>query len=145
MSELIRKSKCNLDAAHLLISSAKLFSPSVHCSYYSCVQLMVFILINEFGISESHIETQARNASTGTHKFAIDKIYSELFRSQDDEKRIEALKFQRIINSLKEKRILSDYKEFAVNVDFANNSLKESKEARNLLLELYKINEDEWN
>ena len=51
MSKLKEKAKFNLSAAEILQEN-NLFAPSIHCSYYSCFQLLKFTINDFFGISQ---------------------------------------------------------------------------------------------
>ena len=69
MSKLKEKSEFNFDAAQLLIDNY-LYAPSVHCSYYSCFQLMKFTMNNFFGIGYDELNTRISvSTSGGTHSY----------------------------------------------------------------------------
>ncbi|MDY0280344.1 MAG: hypothetical protein RBR35_07270 [Salinivirgaceae bacterium] len=65
MSYLRQKSEFNLDAAKLLQSNS-LFAPSVHCSYYSCLQLLKATIIEFFGVSYEELDIALINAQQKT-------------------------------------------------------------------------------
>jgi hypothetical protein len=77
MSKLKEKSEFNFDAARLLIDKY-LFAPSIHCSYYSCFQLMKFTMKNYFNISYDELNRNISVDKSGeltplSHIFLIQK------------------------------------------------------------------------
>ena len=55
MSEIKNKSEQNLKMARLSIDKA-CYATSVHCSYYACVQFMIYVLYYHFGMSEEEVD-----------------------------------------------------------------------------------------
>lgn len=67
MSKLKAKAEFNIDAAQLLIDKS-LYAPSVHCSYYSCFQLMKYTMKEIFGITYDELAQRVSVKTTGgTH------------------------------------------------------------------------------
>lgn len=64
------KSEHNISAAQMLIEN-KLYAPSVHCAYYSCFQLMKYVL-NELGVEYTEQETLTKNKDS--HKIIISQV-----------------------------------------------------------------------
>ena len=101
MSKLRQKSDFNLDAAKVLLEQ-NLFAPSVHCSYYSCFQLLKYTIHDFFG---EDYEKQANNISTTkqkTHQYVINYITNKLKTLASSQ---ESRDFKRKINDLKQFRI----------------------------------------
>ena len=61
MTKLKQKSEFNFDAAKVLIDT-NLYAPSVHCSYYSCFQLMKFALKDFCGINYDELYQRIGNS-----------------------------------------------------------------------------------
>ncbi len=130
MSKLKQKSEFNIDAAKLLIKEAY-YAPSVHCSYYSCFQLMKFTIKDFSGID---YETQSVNISTTgqhTHQYIINFISDELKKFVGiEESRI----FKRTIKDLKQFREESDYENIEVSYDKGQTALDKANEIRQYLI-----------
>ncbi len=138
MSELKEKSKFNIQAAELLQEN-NLFAPSVHCSYYSCLQLMK-VVINEFlGISFEELERNIKNAQEtqklNTHTYII-KTISDNIRYGSKENQGE---FDRRIKDLKHCRISSDYENVQITTFESDKALIIAKEIRKQLKEIFHV------
>ena len=129
MSKLKEKSEFNIDAAELLLSKY-LYAPSVHCSYYSCFQLLKYTIKSFFGID---YETQAVNCSTSrqkSHVYVVNYVSTELSRFVSFE---ECRNFKRTIKDLKQFRVESDYENVEVSLDKGVEALRKAKEIRTYL------------
>ncbi|OIP05778.1 MAG: hypothetical protein AUJ97_00155 [Bacteroidetes bacterium CG2_30_32_10] len=135
MSKLRQKSDFNIDAASALLKQ-NLFAPSVHCSYYSCFQLLKHTIKNFCSID---YETQAANISATqqkTHQYVINYITNELktlssvFESQD---------FKRKINDLKQFRVESDYENIEVSSDKGNEAFNKANEIRYYIIKNFNV------
>ena len=76
MSELKKKSDSNMMSAQYLIDRGN-FAPSIHCSYYSCVQLMLHILRSEYNKTEDDVVSESQQGSQdegGFHNWLINFI-----------------------------------------------------------------------
>lgn len=135
MSKLRQKSDFNLDSAdHLL--KASYYASSVHCSYYSCFQLLKYTIKEFCGID---YESQAENISiTGqkTHQYVINHITNELNNFVGLE---ESRNFKRTINDLKQFRIESDYEDIEVNLDKSELALHKAKEIRQYIITNFNV------
>jgi len=77
---LKKKAEENLKAGKLLFDKA-MFNASIHCYYYSCLQLMKFVILDKFGFT---IETVDRQTESGnSHNWIINKI-KELYLEKYD-------------------------------------------------------------
>lgn len=135
MSKLRQKSDFNIDAADVLLKQ-NLFAPSVHCSYYSCFQLIKYTIKDFFG---EDYETQANNISTTqqkTHQYVINYLTNQLkslasiYESRD---------FKRKINDLKQFRVESDYENIEVNYDKGNEAFIKAKEIRAYIIKKFNV------
>ena len=73
MSNLKNKSELNIYAAKRLIEE-NIYPPSVHCSYYSCIQLLKFKMNDFFGITYEQLNTDISFSNKGTHQYIISYI-----------------------------------------------------------------------
>ncbi|MBN2745406.1 MAG: hypothetical protein JXR34_01655 [Bacteroidales bacterium] len=113
-----------------------LFAPSVHCSYYSCFQLLKFVIKDFFG---QDYEKQAVNISTSnqkTHQYVVNYITNELKNIEGIEK---SRWFKRNINDLKNYRNESDYENVEVNYNKGNAAFNLANEIRNYVLKSFNI------
>ena len=130
MSNLINKSEINKSAADLLQKNS--FYPAVvHCSYYSCIQLMKHILLFTLNKTENELQTEARNQSSGSHEVIINNIMIHLRSNNKDWKT-----FSSNINQLKRLRVTSDYENIQIDSKIGSDSINFA----DLVLKLLKNN-----
>lgn len=122
-SELLKKSEENRKAALKLWSVEKWFAPSVHCAYYSCVQLMIHIIMTVGGKKYETMESEIGSFRGGSHGYYIQQVQSLLVNSGKANK----IKDFSQIKTLKTYRETSDYKPVEVTYDDSDkaNSLAE--------------------
>lgn len=77
MSILENKSNEN-QAAGLILINQNHFSSSVHCSYYSCIQLMKHILLFSEEKTEEELFSMQKSASQNLHEFLINYFIRQL-------------------------------------------------------------------
>jgi hypothetical protein len=128
MTVIRHKSNENLNAGELLIRNSMLAS-SVHCFYYSCVQLMIHILISVFHMTEESIEDESRRAGRGFHNWLINQIYVDYIRKN----RRNARSFRRKIYNLKDVRIQADYKLIEIDANKSSEAKFISERIINML------------
>jgi len=124
---LKEKSKSNFNAAKLLVNK-QYNAPSVHCYYYSTLQLMKYFLLLKDGKSEIEFDKKAGKAEQGSHNWIHNEMVMHLFKS--DFAAANTLKTD--IAKLKRLRIDSDYK----NKSMAK---KDSQKAEELAVKLLNI------
>ncbi|MCD4665094.1 MAG: HEPN domain-containing protein [Bacteroidales bacterium] len=129
MSKLKEKSEFNIGAAELLIENGY-FAPSVHCSYYSCFQLLKFSINDFFGINYISLSSKISSSKKKTHQFVIDYVAENLIKLAGRE---ESRKFKRNIKDLKQFREVSDYDNIEVGEDKGAAALRKAKEIRNYI------------
>ena len=120
MSHWKVKSESNFNATNIL-NLESFFTSSIHCSYYSCVQLMYHILSSHFNKSDFEISDDSFEGATkhkGMHAWIINMITNEIGGYSDGNQ------FATIISDLQRLRIKSDYKNKHI-------SDKEADDARN--------------
>lgn len=135
MSKLRQKSDFNINSAEYLIASA-FYAPSVHCSYYSCFQLLKYTIKEFFGIDYDTLATNISNSQYNTHKYVINYVTDELTRFVGIE---ESRKFKRTINDLKLFREESDYENIEINLDKGEAALRKAKEIRQYLVTNFNV------
>ncbi|MFZ4543420.1 MAG: hypothetical protein ACOYOA_05180 [Saprospiraceae bacterium] len=104
MSHLLTKSMQNLESADILIN-ANMFSASVHCSYYSCLQLIKHVLTSDLGMTIADIEKMT--AGKSSHNAIINRAYDALLYYKLNE--VDAINLRTNISKLKMQRIKADY------------------------------------
>lgn len=135
MSVLISKSKENLLSAQLLINH-NCYASSVHCSYYSSVQLMIHLLLNNFNFTQASLEEESKKTREGSHVFAINHLFSQMKQKQEIFKAVE---FSREIGKLKNKRVQADYKEEVISKDLSDDALTQAKQINSILTNVFSI------
>lgn len=133
MSKLKQKSDFNIDAASVLLKQ-NLYAPSVHCSYYSCFQLLKYTIKDFFGVD---YETQAVNISSSkqkTHQYVINYITNELMLLSSI---AESQNFKREIKDLKLFREESDYENKEINFDQGNKAYNKAIKIRSYINEKF--------
>ncbi len=131
MTELKTKSSQNNKSSDILIKQG-LFAPSVHCSYYCCIQKMLHILRSDLKKSEEEIEKESKSGSAdenGFHNWLINLFKREFFKRNFAEGR----DFSTFIGQLKGFRIKSDYKNHKINTSVARSSLDLANEIDTIL------------
>lgn len=136
MNILLDKSKENLYSAQILIDN-NCFASSVHCSYYSSVQVMLHLLLNKFNYTQKTLEAEARRVNNGSHVFAKNKLVSKM----GDSNRLKAVDFNRVIGKLKNQREQADYQEEVINDPFSKKALEQANQVNGILKEVFEINE----
>ncbi|MBZ0242957.1 MAG: hypothetical protein K8F24_07070 [Bacteroidales bacterium] len=131
------KSEKNIKGAELLIKNS-LCSSSVHCSYYSNVQLMLHILFTDFGKSESEIETEAKQGSVdenGYHNWLKNTITRELVTRDF----MIVRDFNNFFGQLKALRVKGDYKNSLINESKAIDAVSFSKNINQILEDKFRV------
>lgn len=112
MSQLLVKYQQNQTAADRLINEHKLYAASVHCSYYSCIQLITYLFLAHVpGINKEDFEADL--AAKDSHKYLISKMGSELRGMEVTSREIN--EFDSILKELKILRNKADYKDIEIN------------------------------
>ncbi len=129
-----KKSEENFNAGNLL-KKESMFASSIHCFYYSCIQLMIYVLLEQLDMSERDIEQGPRQARTGFHNWIINLLSRDYFLRN----RMNARKFRRQIYNIKEIRINADYKLNSISKDTCNKVKIKSLNIINMLIEDYQL------
>lgn len=132
MSYLKEKANLNLQVAEDLIRQS-IYAPSVHCSYFGCLQFLKHTLGAYRGDSFEKIEKECKDYGGGTHGWIIDSCLAE-YRKLVDFKSHKDLK--REIKDLQVFRISSDYFNVEIGDEEGEKSLKYSQ---NVIREIGKV------
>lgn len=139
MIGLKNKSEINSDAAKLL-HDKNYYAPSIHCSYYSCLQLMIYSLNSHFNFTEDEISSKVneytRSYKDGSHNFYISFLLKEI--KKNSSVRV-SLDFNNKINTLKKFRTKADYKKDDIHHDTSNIALSLSGDIITLIKKYFKI------
>jgi hypothetical protein len=123
MIGLKNKSEINKDAAKLL-QEKNYYAPSVHCSYYSCLQLMKYCLNSHFKLSEKEINSKVKQYmiknKDGSHNFYINFLFKEIKNISTTR---ESNDFNNKINALKKIRTIADYSKEDILFHTSNKAL----------------------
>jgi hypothetical protein len=134
MSELQDKSEKSVIAAGVL-QDKQIYHSAVHCLYYSCVQLMNFILVHKFKDPSFWLAVQ--NKETNSHNEIITAITNDIAQKPDSRKRASILKSN--IIALKTKRREADYTEIKISVDDFKAANDLCVQVRSTLKNVYQI------
>ncbi len=135
MGILLDKSNNNLQASEILIKN-NLHSSSVHCAYYSSVQMMIHLLLNKFGFTQDKLEEEAKKENKGSHIFAKNYLHQKM---KDKGIRFDATIFYRTVGELKNKREKADYQEENIEIDFSQEAVKQANEVNKILKKVFEI------
>lgn len=128
MSYLRQKSEFNITAAQFLIEK-NLYAPSIHCSYYSCLQLLKVVVKEFIGINYDDQESEILSGNSSSHRYVIDKVLDEI----KIKNRFEYLDMRRNITDLKLFRERSDYCDIEIDISKSQNAFKRATEIRDYL------------
>jgi len=140
--ELKNKSIDNLEAADLLIQNGK-YASSVHCSYYSCLQLMKYVIYKYIGKPYSMQDEETKMCGKqnrykkSSHEYLIDEIGQSLCRRGGE---VLANNVRRNFIKLKENRNISDYYNIKIDERIAKTAKDFSINIQCVLRSVYKIN-----
>tara|TARA_R110000868_G_scaffold410496_2_gene698666 strand:+ start:397 stop:810 length:414 start_codon:yes stop_codon:yes gene_type:complete len=137
MTQLLRKSNLNLKASSILISN-NIFDSSIHCAYYSTVQLMLHLLRSEFKKSDSDVDSESEQGSRnekGFHNWLSNFFIKELMKKDFMLTR----DFNKFVTTLKSSRVKADYKNLEIKESVAKQNLDLAKQINQLLQENFQI------
>lgn len=126
MRILLDKSQSNIEAAQLLHDEG-FYAPSVHCSYYSCIQLMRHVIFNKFNEDEMEFDGRPEVQAHGSHNFLISYLRDKI------DNPVNGRSFSDNIRRLKNHRINADYKQMNVLKGDSTTSISLAKATRTML------------
>lgn len=116
----------------------KLYCSSVHCSYFSCVQLMLHLLRSDLGKTDSDIDKESRQGvkdEEGFHNWLRNTILRQFFIKNPEAGR----EFNNFFGTLAGFRVKADYKNYEVKETIAKQSIGYAEVATELLKSNFKI------
>jgi len=131
------KSESNLKSAGILISNNH-HASSVHCSYYSCVQLILHIFINDFKKTEDQINQESQLGSkneNGYHNWIRNQILREFFTRDYNA----GTDFNKFIGNLMNARVKADYKNISIEAKHSKQALSYANTIIELLKESFAV------
>ncbi len=137
MSNWEIKAVDNQKSARFLIDNG-LFSSSVHCSYYSNVQLIMHIFLVSFGWTRNEIERNRRHGSfdeKGFHNWIEREIRDSLYEKEVSNEYKQYI--LRTLPQLKSLRVKADYDDILIDEIKSNNALSMSKQLTDILTQIY--------
>lgn len=117
-NNLINKSQINTDSA-LILYDKTYYCSSVHCSYYSCIQLMMHIIYYKIGYDDQKIRTSFESLGKAERKGGLHGYYINLINIYLKAQKKDAMTFNKLIFKLKTKRTDADYLDIEINEDHA--------------------------
>lgn len=135
---LRNKAVINFDAAEKLIQSPNYhYCASIHCAYFSCFQVLKFILLTIFEEKEEEVYAKRKTGirEIGEHEYYIQKIHESLLSSKDY---VSAKDFKNKINELKSLRTVSDYKIDTIEKPKSEYAIKLADEILKILRKNFK-------
>ncbi len=135
MSKLKEKSLFNITASKLLIDN-NLYCSSVHCSYYSCFQLMKFTMKDFFDVDYSVLGTKISLSGKKTHRYIIDYLENEIHKNAGLR---DARNFKHKIKDLKVFREESDYENVEISIEQGQKAYNIANELRSFLTQQFHV------
>ncbi|MEH0007402.1 MAG: hypothetical protein V6Z82_01600 [Flavobacteriales bacterium] len=132
MDRIREKSELNEAAAELLIRES-LHAPAVHCSYYSCFQLMKYTLKSALRISYKRQDRESQNAQGGSHLYVRDHIVKKLVTRKEKNRFIDKFK------DLKHRRKESDYRNIEIDRGKSETALRKAREIKRYLIQKFQL------
>jgi len=142
MANIKLKSDENFDAAILLVSN-KMYNASIHCSYYSCFQLLKYTL----KLCGINYDDQKNNYTSYCNNFhgegkklgSHDYLIQEFIKRSANKDMPSTISINRYISYLKALRNKADYNDEIVNDSDSIECSKQAKEARILIIKIYDL------
>ena len=133
---LQQKSQENIDSADLLVDNGY-FNASVHCSYYSCLQLMKLTIkkIGNIDFNTQRIDSRDKN-NGGSHIYYL-KTFRNLFLVGPFKVEIE--RYTNEIRKLKELRVQADYDPEKVDSLKSRSAVSKAQEFSTFIFKEIKI------
>lgn len=141
MRILLDKSYENIQAARELISNHnEYYAASIHCSYYSCYQLIIYLLKYQHGYGNTR-QYRAIGSVEGSHEETINLLWRELNdldNSQNPRTRV-ATHFDRYMKTLRNMRAKADYKEEVIDSYNSEYVYDDAVKLRQILIDKYQL------
>jgi len=133
MTILLNKSKESIEASEFL-KNENLFASSVHCSYYSCIQLMRHILFNIQNEDENTFDNGQNINQAGSHNYLLSILTNDLKNHE-----IDIRTFRNQFRNIKDLRKNADYKQLVILEIDCNNAYNLALKINRTLKNIYSI------
>jgi len=127
LSIIKNKSLENFTAIDIL-NSSNLYSPGIHCAYYSSLQLLIHYFYEYCNFTEEEVDEEIR-IKGGSHNFYLSKFVDEIRKLNA----VNASKFYSYFSSFKRKRNEADYKNIEITPDNLMEAKKKAEKIRKFL------------
>lgn len=131
---ILLKSNENIEVANFLHTES-FFCSSVHCSYYSSYQLMLYVLYEYLNNSEEDYSSKNETNSAGSHNYLINLIRMEIRKINKDYIR----DFDDNIRDLKELRKNADYKQIKIIPKDSSVAIAKSEKIRSIIIKTFSL------
>ncbi len=134
----LEKSKESLESAQFLIDKGN-YNSSIHCAYYSCVQVLLYVLHNDIGLNDKQLGDEVsqyiRNRRKGgSHAYYINRVIKDL---ESENRFVSRLNTK--LTDLKDLRVRADYKTDLIDKREANTALSLAETSINELITHYNL------
>lgn len=112
---------------------------SIHCAYYSCVQVLLHILRDKLGLNDSELENEITQyiksrGRGGSHAYYISRVIKDL----ESKKRVVSRLNTKLVD-LKDLRVRADYKQDIIDKKEANKAYSLAETSINELITHYNL------
>lgn len=129
MSFLREKVEFNKSAADLLYKN-NYYAPSIHCAYYSCFQLLKYLIKEKLKIDYNQQEVEiGLDKRLNSHSYVQKKILDEIQVREKDSNKFREIRTK--LKDLQELRINSDYRNMQIDEPKGRRAIQYSNELRN--------------
>lgn len=135
MSFLKEKVEFNKSAAELLYDN-NFYAPSVHCAYYSCFQLLKYLIKEKLFIDYFQQEIEISEDRTRSHAYVHKKILDEIQLKEKDTNKFREIRTK--LKDLQELRIKSDYRNIQIDELLGRRAIEYSNDLKNYFKEKLK-------
>ncbi len=137
MAQLKTKSEENIEAAKLLIEN-ELWTSSIHCSYYSCFQIVKHIICHKLNISYKKQDEIAKDKKIGSHNYLLSSIKKKL-KSLHNISVEEQRHIANSLSELKTLRIRADYRSEIFDKEKSTGVLSMAEETITIMSEKFEL------
>jgi uncharacterized protein (UPF0332 family) len=129
------KSLENIEAADLMVEKG-FFNSSVHCSYYSCLQLIKLVLFVKANIDFSTQLENSKNYKDGSHVYYLNS-FTAFFKNNSLRRTVESQTNN--VKKLKVLRVIADYDSNKVDAEKCSDAVVKAKSFRDFIFEEIKL------
>lgn len=128
---MLAKSQSSFNLGDQLLTKKKYFDHSIHCFYYSTLQLMKHKLANLAKEPISYKEQLQKSQNSSSHQYLLETIILKFSSGKT------ANKFQDAFKALKKFRLLADYGEKPMKIDDCVESKELNIKANSYLRDIH--------